>query len=99
MPSELPQVAYFTSVYPAASHTFILREITALERLGFKVLPCAIREPAQEQLIGTEEKEAHAKTFYVLKAAKTLSTMPLRRVSLMQSTKFLRSAVFLPSHW
>lgn len=73
---NLPRLAYVTSLYPAASHTFILREITSLEALGFDILPCAIREPAPAHLIGPEEQAAHAKTFYVLKAARQLTTLP-----------------------
>lgn len=73
----LPKVAYVTSLYPAASHTFILREVTALEALGFDITPCAIRAPAQELLIGPEEESAYAKTFYVLQTAKQPATLPL----------------------
>jgi len=39
----LPRLAYLTSLYPAASHTFILREVTELRALGFTVETCSIR--------------------------------------------------------
>ncbi len=90
--APLPRLAYFTSTYPAASHTFILREITALEELGFEILPCAIREPAPDNLIGPEERAAHAKTFYVLKAARRLPTLPLAFLSALARPKaFMRT--------
>lgn len=95
MPSTsppLPRLAYVTSTYPAASHTFILREITALEALGFQILPCAIREPAPDNLIGPEEVAAHARTFYVLKAARRLPTLPLALLAaLARPGRFLRA--------
>lgn len=90
--APLPRLAYLTSTYPAASHTFILREITVLEDLGFEILPCAIREPDPDNLIGPEEQKAHARTFYVLKAARRLPTLPLALLSaLARPGAFLRT--------
>ena len=92
MPLKGP-LAYVTSTYPAASHTFILREITALEELGFDILPCAIREPSPDNLIGPEERAAHAKTFYVLKSAK--AGLPLGLISALKRPKTLWRALKL----
>ena len=63
-------VAYLTGEYPKASHTFILREIAALEAAGVAVIPCAIRRPRPAELIGPEEEGEHARTFYVIAAAR-----------------------------
>lgn len=63
-------VAYLTGQYPKASHTFIQREIAALEARGVAVLPCAIRRPAPGELTGPEERAEHARSFYVLAAAR-----------------------------
>ncbi|WP_299648861.1 glycosyltransferase family 4 protein [uncultured Tateyamaria sp.] len=68
--SDLPRVAYLTSLYPAASHTFILREVTALRDLGFEVVTCSVRRPGPTHLIGPEEEAAHDSTFYVIEAGK-----------------------------
>lgn len=59
-------VAYLTEDYPAASHTFILREIAALRRLGVRVLPCSVCRLPAYHLIGEEERAAARKTFYLL---------------------------------
>ena len=67
-------IAYLTAIYPAASHTFIQREIAALQAAGVHVLPCSIRRPPPDHVIGAEERAAVAETFYVLEAAKA----PLR---------------------
>lgn len=64
------RLAYLTGVYPAASHTFIQREIAALRALGSDVTIHSIRKPDAEELIGAEEDAARAETFYVLSAAK-----------------------------
>ena len=62
----LPRLAYLTALYPAASHTFILREVSALRGLGFEVETCSMRRPAPAHLIGPEEEAALASTFYII---------------------------------
>ena len=50
---EVPplRLAYLSSKYPAISHTFILREVEALRRLGVEIQTLSIRRtPADEQL-------------------------------------------------
>ena len=37
------KIAYLVNTYPRASHTFIRREITALERQGHEVLRLSMR--------------------------------------------------------
>ena len=37
------KIAYFTNTYPAISHTFIQREIVALESLGARITRMALR--------------------------------------------------------
>lgn len=64
------RLAYLTGVYPAASHTFIQREIAALRALGSEITITSIRKPDANELIGPEEEAAHAETFYILAAAK-----------------------------
>lgn len=72
----LPRLAYLTSLYPAASHTFIQREIAGLRALGFKVAACSVRTPAADLLIGAEEMAARADTFYIIDAARSFSALP-----------------------
>lgn len=76
MPDPVPpfRLAYLTGVYPAASHTFIQREIASLRALGSDIILTSIRKPDASELIGPEEEAAQAETFYVLAAAKN----PLR---------------------
>src|SRR5262245_33175678 len=61
------QVGYFTNQYPAVSHTFIRREIQALERLGVKVIRYALWS-SSENLVHAEDQLEFKQTRYVLKA-------------------------------
>ena len=45
------RLAYFVNQYPKVSHTFIRREIRALEALGFEIQRYALRESAGESLV------------------------------------------------
>jgi colanic acid/amylovoran biosynthesis glycosyltransferase len=60
------RIAYLVSQYPAASHTFILREILQLRRLGFELHVASIRSPDRPfaQLTVDEQQEQRT-TFYV----------------------------------
>lgn len=70
MPAS-PKIAYLTSLYPAASHTFVLREVTALRDLGLEIETCSIRRPDASHLIGPEERAAYDSTFFTVDSAKS----------------------------
>lgn len=61
------KVAYFINRYPVASHTFIRREIQAVERQGVEVLRIALRG-WDDQDLGPEDKAEQGLTRYVLRA-------------------------------
>ena len=44
------RIAYLVSQYPAVNHTFILREILELRRLGFEIHVASIRAPSTTHL-------------------------------------------------
>lgn len=58
-------IAYLTSEYPAVSHTFIKREIRALEALGHTVHRFAIR-PSKSPLVDSDDLAEHGRTHHVL---------------------------------
>ena len=60
------KIAYLVNHYPAISHSFIRREILALERLGHEVLRISIRGWADAQR-GAEDQFEQARTRYVLR--------------------------------
>ncbi len=60
------RVGYFTNQYPAVSHTFIRREIRAMEALGVSVVRYALRPGTY--LVDDEDKAEANQTRFVLRA-------------------------------
>ncbi len=60
------RLAYFVNQYPKVSHTFIRREIRALEALGFEVHRYALRGSSGEALIEAADREERERTHYIL---------------------------------
>jgi colanic acid/amylovoran biosynthesis glycosyltransferase len=60
------RIGYFTNQYPGVSHTFIRREIHAIEALGMAVYRYALR-PGQS-LVDEEDKAEQSQTHYILSA-------------------------------
>lgn len=67
----LVKIAYLTGEYPRATDTFIQREVAALRAMGREVLTCSIRQTGTEHHVGPEQRAEAAKTFHVLKTAKS----------------------------
>lgn len=59
-------IAYLVNQYPAVSHSFIRREIRAVEALGVTVARYALR-PAAEDLVDEADKAEYALTKFVLR--------------------------------
>jgi len=60
-------IAYFTNLYPAVTHTFVRREIRAMEALGMKVSRFAVR--CDENIVDTEDMKEKAQTQYITKVS------------------------------
>lgn len=63
------RIGYLVSQYPAASHTFIRREVEALRRRGLTIDTFSIRRPAANERASTEDVAAYQSTWYVLPIA------------------------------
>ncbi len=59
------KIAYVVNTYPRPSHSFIRREIRALERRGLEVRRIAMRG-VQDELVDPGDIEEHARTEHVL---------------------------------
>jgi glycosyltransferase involved in cell wall biosynthesis len=60
------RIAYLINQYPKVSHSFIRREILALERRGFDVMRISLRG-WDDELVDTEDIAERARTRYVLR--------------------------------
>ena len=72
---RLSKIAYLTGEYPRATDTFIQREVAALRAHGHEVMTYSIRETGVEHLVGEEQRDEAARTFYILKQAKSLKRL------------------------
>ena len=81
------RVAYLVNRYPAASHSFIRREIHAVEASGTQVLRFSIRAVEESELPDPRDRAERAQTVVLLRigvvrllveAAKVLAARPLR---------------------
>ncbi len=59
-------VGYIASHYPAVSHSFVLREVSALRRLGVDIATMSIWRTDATELLTDAEREAARTTFAVL---------------------------------
>ena len=60
------RIAYLTSQYPATSHTFIRREVSALRAIGVAVQTFSVRSPAAAELTSARDQEEAAQTYTLL---------------------------------
>lgn len=91
------KLAYFINQYPKVSHTFIRREIQALERQGFEVLRIALRG-WDEVLPDPQDCREREVTHYVLRhgvAGLVLPTLGMALRSPIRMLKALRLAVHM----
>ena len=67
-PAQL-RLAYLVSQYPTTNHTFILREVRTLRRLGFDVEVASVRAPDRPaSQLTDEEREEFGRCWYVKSA-------------------------------
>jgi colanic acid/amylovoran biosynthesis glycosyltransferase len=62
------RIAYLVSQYPAASHTFIRREVMGLRARGFEVETFSVRPPTGVAKLAEVDQKETASTWYVLPA-------------------------------
>ena len=81
------RIAYFINQYPKVSHSFIRREILALERQGFEVQRIALRG-WDAQLVDAEDVSEQAQTHYVLQGGVKALAGPVLQVLRDQPRRF-----------
>ena len=85
-----PSVAYLVNQYPAVSHTFIKREIEALERRGVTVERFALRG-WQDKLVDAGDLAERTRTRYVLQQGAARPLLALVRCALTRPRKLWRA--------
>jgi colanic acid/amylovoran biosynthesis glycosyltransferase len=86
------RVAYLINQYPKISHSFIRREILALERSGIVITRVAVRGWDGE-LVDEEDRLERQRTRYVLANGTTALIFPVLRIILTRPMRFLRALV------
>lgn len=82
------RIAYLINQYPKVSHTFIRREIMALERQGFMVQRIAVKGWA-DHLADKDDLQERGKTTYLLQNGMFGLVTALMRVMLTSPMRFL----------
>jgi glycosyltransferase involved in cell wall biosynthesis len=90
-----PRLGYLVSRYPAVSHTFILREVLELRRLGFVVETASINLPDRElsEMPPVERIEAQS-TFYVKQQGWSRALIALVNLFFRRPQSFLSALRF-----
>lgn len=83
-------VAYFTNVYPKQSHTFIRREIAAVEAEGISVERISIR-PAPDSLIDPEDRDEAQRTHVLFDAGYAAMVRTAAEVAAERPSAFARA--------
>jgi glycosyltransferase involved in cell wall biosynthesis len=84
------RVAYLINQYPKVSHSFIRREILALERQGMPVMRIAIRG-WDEPLVDDQDASERQQTRYVLKGGALPLMMAVIRLLLTRPVRLFRA--------
>jgi glycosyltransferase involved in cell wall biosynthesis len=88
--SDLVRIAYLINQYPAISHSFIRREILALEQLRFEVMRISIRG-WDDQLADDQDWAERKRTRYVLRAGALGLIISTVQMMLEHPARFLRA--------
>ena len=67
-PARRSKIAYLCAQYPAVSHTFVLREVTALRKLGAQITTFSIRAATSDHLLARADRIAFETTYAILPA-------------------------------
>src|SRR5580692_4130961 len=84
------RIAYLINQYPKVSHSFIRREILALERRGFEVMRIAVRGWDGE-LVDKEDERERERTRYILREGFVPLIFALLRMLFTRPVKSLRA--------
>ena len=85
-------IAYVLNTYPQPSHSFIRREIRALERQGFTITRMAMRR-ADVVLVDAMDRDEAARTSHILEAGGLHLMLALLRAAITRPARFWRALI------
>jgi colanic acid/amylovoran biosynthesis glycosyltransferase len=88
--TQIMRIAYLINQYPKVSHTFIRREIQALERKGISVMRISVRG-WNDPLVDAEDAKERKQTRYVLKGGALPLIVAFFRLLLRHPIRTLRA--------
>jgi colanic acid/amylovoran biosynthesis glycosyltransferase len=88
--NSILKIAYFINQYPKVSHTFIRREILALERQGFEIQRIALLGWS-ETTPDSQDRQEQARTQYVLRQGAVGLLLPALRAILTSPLRLFRA--------
>jgi glycosyltransferase involved in cell wall biosynthesis len=92
------RIAYLISQYPAASHTFIRREIVALRQRGLDIQTFSVRRPLPEEIMAPVDRQEFENTWYVFSIS-PVALLQSHIVSFFQAPlSYLRTLVLAFRH-
>src|SRR5712671_4686676 len=86
------RIGYLINQYPKISHTFIRREIQALERQGISVMRIAVRG-WNDALVDKDDAQERERTRYVLQGGAIGLIVAFLRLSLMHPVRLFEALV------
>jgi colanic acid/amylovoran biosynthesis glycosyltransferase len=84
------RLAYVINQYPTVSHTFIRREVLALEQLGCEVMRISLRGWDRE-LVDEKDRLERSRTRYVLSAGATALVLDVARMLIRRPVRAMRA--------
>ena len=84
------RIAYLINQYPKVSHTFIRREIQALERAGVEIMRLSLRG-WNEPLVDPEDIVERKKTRYVLQSGALAIAVAMLKTAVSRPGQFVRA--------
>jgi colanic acid/amylovoran biosynthesis glycosyltransferase len=87
------KIGYLATHYPSVSHSFILREILALEALGVEIEPMAINAAPEDDVLTDVDRAERRRTFYVKSQPKARIVASLWRAMRANPGAVLATAV------
>ena len=85
------RIAYVVSIYPRVTHSFIRREILAVEAAGLQVERFSVRKPTEKLQDAGDLAEANKTRYLLAECGVRGLTLAVFRCAFQSPTRFLRA--------